>query len=408
MCCDLSVLRFIFSIVYRSDEEEGTVHIDERNCFRHAGILFERSYISAFASLFHGSTDHCEQVSKDDIRTFAEVIDVLSAPRMTCWSRGENKTRLTLAFISELCELLIPVLLYGSPSVTMALLAEDSLLMIIPQVIKLLLENRNTNRGMIHTCLRFYTHFLQSKCKQLELVEEIKEEEKTEQPHVKTTVQTLDLQPSLKLSKDLISSYFDLHCRIQETSLSDEKSEQQEQIRKSLEEEWKKLDIRQLQQDYKQLNDKYVLVEEELSRLRSELQRIQAEKDQLRRENMRLAEEMDRPKQAPTISTTIGPQQSLSLVAAVDDNQKDIIDDLKSLSPYEITTAQAEQCIQEISRRRRTFNDLDMRKSICGSLKHLGSDLYSSPVHFLHELIQVASSSFHPSLFNCISSFVEC
>ncbi|CAF1046756.1 unnamed protein product [Rotaria sp. Silwood1] len=34
-----------------------------------------------------------------------------------------------------------------------------------------------------------------------------------------------------------------------------------------------------------------------------------------------------------------------------------------------------------------------MRKSICGSLKHLGSDLYSSSVHFLHELIQNAEDN---------------
>ena len=34
-----------------------------------------------------------------------------------------------------------------------------------------------------------------------------------------------------------------------------------------------------------------------------------------------------------------------------------------------------------------------MRKSICGSLTHLSASLYSSPVHFLHELLQNAEDN---------------
>lgn len=34
-----------------------------------------------------------------------------------------------------------------------------------------------------------------------------------------------------------------------------------------------------------------------------------------------------------------------------------------------------------------------MRKSLCGSLKHLGADLYSSPAHFLQEMIQNAEDT---------------
>jgi hypothetical protein len=34
-----------------------------------------------------------------------------------------------------------------------------------------------------------------------------------------------------------------------------------------------------------------------------------------------------------------------------------------------------------------------MRKSICGSLRHLGADLYSSALHFIHELVQNADDN---------------
>ncbi|CAF1374580.1 unnamed protein product [Rotaria sordida] len=76
-------------------------------------------------------------------------------------------------------------------------------------------------------------------------------------------------------------------------------------------------------------------------------------------------------------------------------DQEDIISQLQNVSPHGITVKQAEQCIREIYRRRTTFDDHDMRKSICGSLKHLGSDLYSSSVHFLHELIQNAEDNIY-------------
>lgn len=103
---------------------------------------------------------------------------------------------------------------------------------------------------------------------------------------------------------------------------------------------------------------------------------------------MRMAQEIDHLKATPINIKTIEVQQSTAVVST-NDNQENIIDQLKDLLPDEITKEQAEKCIREIYYRRTTFNDPDMRKSICGSLKHLGSDLYSSPVHFLHELIQV-------------------
>ena len=384
------------------------MYIAEKFCSRHTGILLERSYIGALASLFYSSTDHCAQVTKDDIHMFTQVIDVLADRALIRCSRGENKTRLSLVLISELCEFLMPILLHSSPSVHAAFLEESSLLTVVPRAIAYLLQIRNIKEDMIKTCLRFYTHFGQSKCQQLTLDDDIEDEEQTEQSDTQGTEQPTESLMSLNSSKDLISAYYNLNRQIQEMCTSDGKCEQQEEFRKLLEEEWKKLDILQLQCDHKQLNDKHQLLEGELARVRSELQRTQTEKEQLRQENMRLAEEIDRQKHVPAIATvtTESEKPSSSAPSPVDHNQTNIIDDLKNLSPEEITPTQAEQCIREIAHRRTTFNDPDMKKSICGSLKHLGSDLYSSPVHFLHELIQVRLFVFF-AMNDCLS-VIEC
>ena len=364
-----------------------------------------QSYIGDFASLFYGSTDHCAHVTKDDIQMFAQVTTVLADSRMVRWSRGENKARLSLILISELCELMTPILLHGSPSVHKAFSLESSLFLSIPKATATLLQIKNTKEDMIKICLRFYTHLVQSKCKQLQSADEQYEEEQSELPDTPTTEQ----QPaesllSLNLSKDLISAYFHLNCQIENICSSNDTSQQQDQFRKLLEEEWRKVDILQLQCDYKQLNDKHLSFQEELTRVRGELQRTQTDRDQVRQENRRLAEEMDRQKHSSTVATTaLASVQPTSPTSVLNNNQTNIIDNLKRLSPEEITPDQAEQSIREIYHRRTTFNDPDMRKSICGSLKHLGSDLYSSPVHFLHELIQVLFS-----LLQFPSSYLMC
>lgn len=322
---------------------------------------------------------------------FARVTTVLANPRSIRWSRGENKARLSLILISELCELMTPILLHGSSSVHKAFSSETSLFLSIPAATEHLLQIKNTKEDMIKVCLRFYTHLVQAKCKQLRPDDEQEQEEHSELPDTPPTQQQpIESLLSSHLSKDLISAYFDLNSQIEKISSSNNTSEQQDQFRKLLQEEWRRVDILQLQCDYKQLNDKHLSLQQELTRRQSELERTQTDRDQLRQENKRLAEEIDRQKHSATLPTT--PVESIRspiTSPAINSDQTNMIDSLKSLSPEEITPHQAEQSIREIHHRRTTFNDPDMRKSICGSLKHLGSDLYSSPVHFLHELIQV-------------------
>lgn len=363
--------------------------IAERFCFRHANVLLERSYLSGLASLFHGSVEHCLQVTQDDVHNLAEAIGVLADPRMTCWSRGDKKPRTSLMLISDICTLLTPILLYSLPSVSLALLNEEHLLIVIPTIIQSLFKTQGVDKTMTKTCARFYTQFVQSKCKQEKLDDSTDDEEDERSFNSEITETSIDSPVPFNFSEDLILSYFDLYRQIRKTSIYHEKSAQQEQIQRLIKEEWEKLDTHKLHHDYEQLKNEHISLKEELSELRDQLQRTQSERDQFRKENKKMAQEIDNLKLVPTTGTAIESQQSSSPVSVGNDNQENTIDELKSLSPHEITSEQAEQCIREIYRRRTTFNDHDMRQSICGSLKHLGSDLYSSPVHFLHELIQV-------------------
>ncbi|CAF4175149.1 unnamed protein product [Rotaria sp. Silwood2] len=386
-----------------SSEEESKSNIFERDCFRHTGILLERYSISTLASLFYGSADHCTQVTEDDVHNLAEVIEVLTHPRMTKWIQGEKKSRFTSMLISELCALLTPIILYSSPAVNLALVNEDSLLWTVPRAIHYLLKMKSSDQNMIDTCICFYTQFIKSKFKRNELIDDIQDEEKKEQPDTKTIEQNIESFVPLQISQDLIVSYYNLYRQIQETCLREEKSVQKNQIQTLFDEEWKKLDIQQLQHNYKQVENENKSLNEELTKLRNELQRTQSERDQFSKENRRMAQEIDNLKLRPIINKNEESQQLSASISTSNNNnnQNNIIDELHNLSPNEITKEQAEKCIREICHRRTTYND--MRESICGSLKNLGSDLYSSPVHFLHELIQNAEDNFYDnSIIPCL------
>ncbi|CAF1355238.1 unnamed protein product [Adineta steineri] len=374
------------------NKEESALHKAERCCFQHAGILVGRAYISSITSLYYGSADHCALVTEDDVRNFLEVINILATPRLANWSRGENKSRLCLELVGHLCAFLTPILQYSLPSVCSVLLNHDDLLVTIPKTIRYLIT---ADEDMANICVRFYTRFVQLKCKQEQVDNDIEDEKQEESSNKLVDVPILSSSDSLNLSKDLISAYFDLHQRIQKTTSIDENVKQQEQIKILFNQEWTKLNVIQLQHDHQQLQHQNNLLNDELSQLRSQLQRTQAERDEFRKENMNMAQQIDNLKLMPVTSVNLQSQQSSVSVSTHDNNQESIIDKLQNLSAHDITTEQAEACIQEIYHRRTTFNDHDMRKSICGSLKHLGSDLYSSPVHFLHELIQNAEDNFY-------------
>ena len=388
--------------VFRPIKEKSAAYLAEKCCFRHTGTLLDRSHIRHIASLFHGSADHCAQVTVDDVEQIAKTIGVLADARMCSWSRSESRARLSLMLIGDLCSLLTPILLHSPPSITSALLNQIHLLQVIPRAIFILIRSGAFKIETLETCIRFYTRFAQAKYKQTDSSgessdnDEDDEKGETERSPLNPSESSTSSVVSLSLTPDLISSYYNLNREFQKSIVLEKKLAQQEQLQTLFKTEWKKLDTLKLKHDYEQLKQEHQCTTEELEELRSELHRTQSERDQFRRENIALAQEIDRLKLVA--STNTGPVQSAPVSNPVStsetiEKQDDVIDQLQNLTPDQITTEQAERCIQEIYHRRTTFNDPDMRKSICGSLKHLGSDLYSSSVHFLHELIQVTHAS---------------
>ena len=371
------------------------------------------------ATLLHGSADHCANITVDDVQVLAEVMQVLSSRRLSSWTRGDSRARLSLILISDLCAILTPILLYSSPAVHSALFDQVSLLTAVPRAIEGLVKFGANNAGVIDMCVRFYTKFVQCKFTH---DESPNDDSENESPTLEETPEnvsaTIAAEPindqtvALKLNDDLIASYFRLYRDFQRSESLDESLARQEQRRDLFETEWKKLNVLQLKHDYDQLQADHRSTQDELMLLRSELQRTQSERDQLRKENGHMAEEIDRLKlnsASQTNVTTSEPAATHASPASTSESQQEnIVDQLQSLRPCEITREQAEKCIHELNHRRATFDDHDMRKSICGSLKHLGSDLYSSSVHFLHELIQVVRHTSIKSLTIAVLARLEC
>jgi len=344
------------------------------------------------------------QVTEDDVHQIVEAIEALTDSRLTRWGQGENRSRLSLLFVIDLCTFLTPILLHGRPKISLVLINETRLLTLIPRTISMLLRDSVCKIDAIDVCLRFYTRLIESKYKQGDITDDDSDdEEDIKTPPTTTTEPIIQPMNSLSLTKDLLSSYYNLYRQFQKSILFEKNSAQQKQLQALFETEWKKIDILQLKHDYDQLKKEHQSIDEKLAHLRDELQRTQSERDQLQREKMQMAQEIDRLKLATPTNVIVQSDQVITNVSITKNinDQTNIIDQLRDLLPHQIKTEQAEQFIQEIYHRRTTFDDPDMRKSICGSLKQLGSDLYSSSVHFLHELIQVNYAYFQTQIY-CI------
>lgn len=406
--------KIYISDLIRSDDKESPVRLATRYCFQHAGILFERTKLESLSSLFYGCFDHCLQVIEDDVHQIVAAIEVLADPRLFVWTRGSNKTRLSLLFAIDLCAFLMPILLNGPSPISLALANKTRLLMLIPVTISVLLRDGTCHMDTIDQALQFYMRLIQSKVKHNavadsdsaneEEIENSPSEITTDETPTTTTTTTELISPSIHslcLTKDLLSSSYNLHRQYQKSILRDEMTAQQQQLQALFEAEWKKIDVLQLKHDYDQRKQECQSLKEQTGQLTEQLKRTQAERDQYGREIRRMAQEIERLKSVPAINNVVQSDQ-VSTNDSIKENNNDqtgIIGQLQNLLPHQVTPEQAQQFIQEIYRRRTTFDDEDMRKSICGSLKHLGSNLYSSSVHFFHELIQVRSASFNFSSY---------
>lgn len=359
------------------------------------------------ATLFAGSAEHRLQVTKEDVHYLADIVHVLSNIHMVYRMEGEENYHPCILLMSDICSLLMAILLYGLPDTASVLLNETHLLLSIPKGIDCLLKIPGIDERTITRVTSFYIQFTQSKYKQIrsDSVSESSRQETVKTNDAQVFEENTESSVPLPLSEDLISSYFDLYRKVRQPSLIKDNSWEKKELQALLDEEWKKLNSSQLQYEFERLKDEQKLLKDELAKLKDELQRTHSDRDQIREENLRLSQEINNLKHRSTINRTIDATPMLSTTSADNMPEHHIIDEIENISPNEVTVQQAQRFIREINHRRTTFSDNDMRKSICGSLKNLGSDLYSSPVHFLYELIQV---SLFPSLFSLYIFFLEC
>ncbi|CAF0735333.1 unnamed protein product [Adineta steineri] len=387
-----------------SGDDDSSTSLATEYCSQHTENLVDRVNLKVLASLFYACFDHCLQVTEDDVHQIVDVITILADPNFTKLSRSCNKYKKNLLFITHLCALLTPILLNGPTLISLALMNETRLLTIIPTTIASLHRTYVCNMDQINIALRFYMLLIQrtETYNDTSISNSSGDDDDDDETDIKElTVTTTELvsQPtnSLYLTKDLLSSYYTLHQQFQMLIQRDEAAAQRKQFQALFETEWKKIDTLQLKHDYEQMKQENQSLNERLVHLDKELQRTQSERDQYRKEYIQLAQEIDRLKLSTSTNVIINSTQ-VSTTVSVENNITDkanIIHQLNNLSPDQITSQQAEQFIREIYGRRTTFKDEDMRKSICGSLKHLGSDLYSSSVHFLDELIQNAEDNIY-------------
>jgi hypothetical protein len=377
----------------RSSENDDRLDSLRKDCLQHTQILRERSDIRRIAYLFYGATDHCKQVTEDNISQITKTMNILL--KLHSWNRSHSGTvnLASLLLISDLCAFLKPFFLYGPRSINSMLNRDDSLLRLIPLVITCLLTRSTIKYESVEVCMNFYSCIIRSRCNMTSVDDETICRSETTEMNISESDD--DAPKPLLLSKDLIASYYTLYRQCQATVIANKQWTQEKQRQKLLDTEWKHLDMAQLKCDYEQLKETHRTMNDELTQMRNELQRAQFERDQFRQENIHLSNRIDRLERVPSSVMTIESNHPLisSSSHSIDNTTNDIIEQLKDRLPHQITAEQAEQYIREIYKRRTTFADHDMRKSICGSLKHLGSDLYSSSVHFLQELIQVSNYS---------------
>ncbi|CAF1091118.1 unnamed protein product [Rotaria magnacalcarata] len=390
-------------IDFKSNDEESLLTTETKYCYQHTEILAQRLNLKTLSSLFYACFEHCSLVTIEDICQIVDVIEVLADDKFPTSIDGSDRPYINLLFITDLCAFLTPILLNGSVSVSLALRNQTRLLTIISKTITILLQGQSCNRDKVNAALRFYAQIIHFETKPENTIDDDSDddddndEQRIEKSPIAITTTESVTQPMahLHLTKDLLSSYYTLWQQFQMLNQIDETAAQQEKLQALFETEWKKLDILHLKYENEQFKEKQKSLDEKLIDLMEQLKRTELERDQYRTENTQIAKEIDCLKLAISttsiiksdpVPTNMSPEKDIT-------QQTDITRQLDDLLPHQITTQQAEQFIREIYRRRKTFNDEDMRKSICGSLKHLGSDLYSSSVHFLHEIIQNAEDN---------------
>ena len=388
-------------------EPSNNQEITESRCFEHAFILVERWYLQCLSSLLNGSViEHCIQLTVDDVDLLVKTIDILVDQRLS--HRMRNKKAYSLLLASDLCTILCPLLQYGLPQVASALRRQTRLLKAVPEII---LSVLHVCKDFVDPCFHFYTLLTQSIVKDSSLNDVpmpmtspiVNVNQPTKQITAESTQSANLSNDTLNLTRDLISSYFDLNSEYHESILANQPSTIN-QAQTLLNDEWEKFNQLQLKYENDRLKKENNSSDREIRRLRDELHRTQSNRAQLQLENNRLAQMLEEPRLRASSALRESTQSSLSATSLVQNTDEKLTDSqLDNVPPHTITSEQAEQFIRAIYHRRMSFADNDMRPAICGSLKQLASDLYTSPIHFLYELIQVMKIALiHASLLTLL------
>ncbi|KAK3260815.1 hypothetical protein CYMTET_30248, partial [Cymbomonas tetramitiformis] len=156
-----------------------------------------------------------------------------------------------------------------------------------------------------------------------------------------------------------------------------------------------------MRREAEQMRAQQQQLEEELRAMRQDLERAEAEKLAAQAEALaagrasqaleqRCAELLARAPAAPAAEVAVETLHAEGAPTATDAGGDDA-HPLLGVEAGAVTQAEAEGFIRWLHARREGLRD--MRRSICGSLRHLGAELYSSPTHFLMELLQNAEDN---------------
>lgn len=364
----------------------------EENYFiKYVVLLQEGNNINLLRRLFYGSTDLSGQAKEEDIIQIIRIIDILIRKSSSQGQEAKNSDdQYTLHLASALCNLLLPILRYGTPAVNKIFQNERCLTKKVIQLISYMDETR-TNDDMIESCLELYSELKRVRCTQKsskEALNSMINDQDTlrdyQKLHEGTAVHSNDGSQTSTSCEEIIKMHCDVWKKFQRLIFDQKKSIKKEMLEKMLEDERKKLDLLNTKCNYEILDQQYQAAMEQIKQNKEELERSNIEQERLQREMTKLQRKLNEQDRKPI--TGMIAEKTLIEPINIDD---EIVFELDKLSPAAISPEQSKRFIREIYRRRTTFRDADMRKSICGSLKQLGSDLYGSSVHFVHEIIQV-------------------
>lgn len=374
-----------------SNDEQATL---EQQCLKHACILVDRWYLRCITLLLNSpEVRHCFQIEVQHANRLIEAIDILVDQRLS-HQRFKGKPY-SLLLACDLCTVLSPLLQRGLPEVSSFLTSDSRLLKSLPQIIQ---STLSIQEEYINSAVHFYTLLIQSIRKDVTLgsvlrteKETVRSAEELQSSSVASTTETIasvdESSTTIDLERDLITFYFELN-RKYHTHQPRVETMNLNQAEMLLRDEWEKATRQELQCENDRLSKENNSKAEVIRKLEDELERTKKDRDQYRMEYNELLKNMAQPVNSTAPNTLIS-RTSGATVAIQPSNEIADDDRLEKLHPREISVEDAKRFIQAIYQRRVTFKDKEMRQSICGSLRQLGSDLYTSSIHFLYELIQV-------------------